>query len=156
MKASWTAPILLVISLLPASAEDLETTHLFGFTLGSDTNDFGEKEAESETTGRFGKRAGSYSALSQFVGLKLVPVENFTIEPGLSMSRYDVSSVPGLNDRRETEFEAMSFETRYRVLDRRKAPLGLTFGADPYWGRVDGITGEPVNPVARERAASLP
>jgi hypothetical protein len=41
MKASWTAPILLVISLLPASAEDLETTHLFGFTLGSDTNDFG-------------------------------------------------------------------------------------------------------------------
>jgi hypothetical protein len=34
-----------------ASAEELETTHLFGFTLGTDVNAVGEKEAELEATG---------------------------------------------------------------------------------------------------------
>jgi hypothetical protein len=39
------------MALIPvaALADKLETTHLFGFTLGSDVNDVGEKEAESET-----------------------------------------------------------------------------------------------------------
>jgi hypothetical protein len=46
-----------------AKAAELETTHLFGFTLGSDVNAVGEKEAESETFGRFGKSSGTYSAL---------------------------------------------------------------------------------------------
>ena len=50
------------LALLPATcfAENLETTHLFGFTLGSDVNDVGEKEAESESTGRFGKGAKAH------------------------------------------------------------------------------------------------
>jgi hypothetical protein len=145
MKRTCVAVTLLFLSLPAASAKDLETTHLFGFTLGSDTNDVGEKEAELETTGRFGKRAGSYAALSQSIALKFVPFENFTIEPGLSFSRHDISGVPGLDDRRQSAFEALSFETRYRVLDRSKAPFGLTFGVDPHWGRVDEISGQPVD-----------
>jgi hypothetical protein len=48
----------------PLAATDLETTHLFGFTRSADTNNVGEKEAESETTGRFGKSGGSYAAVS--------------------------------------------------------------------------------------------
>jgi hypothetical protein len=41
------------LAFLPAAgfAEELETTHLFGFTLGNDANNVGEKEAESESTG---------------------------------------------------------------------------------------------------------
>jgi hypothetical protein len=31
------------------------------------------------------------------------------------------------------------------VLDRTKASFGLTFGFDPLWGRVDDISGQPVN-----------
>ena len=31
-----------------AKAAELETTHLFGFTFGSDVNAVGEREAESE------------------------------------------------------------------------------------------------------------
>jgi hypothetical protein len=42
-------------------AAELETTHLFGFTFGSDVNAVGEREAESEAVGRFGKSAGTYS-----------------------------------------------------------------------------------------------
>jgi hypothetical protein len=34
---------------------------------------------------------------------------------------------------------------RYRVLNREHAPFGLTFGADPHWGRVDDISGDPVD-----------
>src|SRR5580698_481514 len=45
-------------------AAELETTHLFGFTLGSDVNAVGEKEAELETVGSFGKRFGDYAAAS--------------------------------------------------------------------------------------------
>ena len=34
-----------------AKAAELETTHIFGFTFGSDVNAVGEKEAESEAWG---------------------------------------------------------------------------------------------------------
>lgn len=129
----------------PLAATDLETTHLFGFTLGSDTNKVGEKEAESETTGRFGKSRGSYAAVSSSLGIKFVPLDNFTVEPGVSFSRHDFSGVPGLDDLHQTAFQSLSFETRYRLLDRTKAPFGLTLGFDPLWGRVDDISGQRVN-----------
>jgi hypothetical protein len=70
-----------VLVPVAAVADKLETTHVFGFTLGSDVNDVGEKEAESETAGRFGKRDGSYAVLSQGAGIKFVPFRDFSIEP---------------------------------------------------------------------------
>jgi hypothetical protein len=150
--ARWMLATLMpfLVSASPLDAKELETTHLFGFTLGSDTNDVGEREAESETTARFGKRMGSYSALSSSLGVKFVPFENFTVEPVVSMSRHDVSGLPGLDDRHQTAFEALSFEMRYRALDRTKAPFGLTFGLDPRWGRVDDLSGERVNSYAAD------
>src|ERR1700704_6570207 len=101
-----------------ARAAELETTHLFGFTLGSDVNAVGEKEAESEAFGRFGKSTGTYSALSQALGVKFIPVQNFSIEPVVSVTRFDISGVPGLDDRRQLTYEAASLEMRYRLLNR--------------------------------------
>jgi hypothetical protein len=135
----------IVVAPALAHAKDLETTHLFGFTLGSDVNDVGEREAESETTGRFGKDNGSYSALSQVFGVKFIPFRDFSIEPSVGVARHDISGVVGLDDRRQLEFDALSFEMRYRVLNRERAPFGLTLGADPHWGRVDDISGAPVD-----------
>ena len=45
--ASW---LLLAFSLVPgcARAEPIETEHLFGFTIGSDVGEVGEKEVEGE------------------------------------------------------------------------------------------------------------
>ena len=54
-----------------ARTAELETTHLFGFTLGTDVNDVGENEAELENTGHFGKQAGTYAAVSSEIGVKL-------------------------------------------------------------------------------------
>lgn len=128
-----------------AKAAELETTHLFGFTLGSDVNAVGEKEAESEAVGRFGKSAGTYSAISEALGVKFIPFQDFSVEPIVSLSRFDISNVPGLEDRRELAYEAASLELRYRLIDREKAQFGLTVGFDPHWTRVDDISGAPVD-----------
>lgn len=128
-----------------AKAAELETTHLFGFTLGSDVNAVGEKEAESEAIGRFGKSAGTYSAISEALGVKFVPFQNFSVEPIVSVSRFDISNVLGLDDRRQLAYEAASLELRYRLIDREKAQFGLTVGFDPHWARVDDISGAPVD-----------
>ena len=45
-KSVFAALTALGVSASALAAKELETTHLFGFTLGSDTNDVGEKEAE--------------------------------------------------------------------------------------------------------------
>jgi hypothetical protein len=126
-------------------ATDLETTHLFGFTLGSDVNAVGEKEAESEAVGRFGKTAGTYSAGSQALGVKFVPFKDFSVEPIVSVARFDISGIPGLDDRRQFAYEAASLEMRYRLLNRDSSPFGLTVGFDPHWARVDDISGAPVD-----------
>jgi hypothetical protein len=128
-----------------AKAAELETTHLFGFTLGSDVNAVGEKEAESEAVGRFGKSTGTYSALSQALGVKVIPFQDFSIEPVISVARFDISGVPGLDDRRQLAYEAASLEMRYRLLNREQALFGLTVGFDPHWARVDDTSGAPVD-----------
>jgi hypothetical protein len=135
------------LALLPATcfAEKLETTHLFGFTLGSDVNDVGEKEAESESTGRFAKGAGAYTVLSQELAVKFIPFQDFSIEPSVGAAYRDIFGVPGFDDRHQMAFDRLSLEMRYRVFNRQRAPFGLTLGADPHWGRVDDLTGEPVD-----------
>jgi hypothetical protein len=135
------------LAVLPAaaSAEKLETTHLFGFTLGSDVNDVGEKEAESESTGRFGKGAGAYTALSQELAVKFIPFQDFSVEPSVGAAHHDIYAIPGFDNRHQMDFDTLSLEMRYRVLNRERAPIGLTLGADPHWGRVDELTAEPVD-----------
>ena len=58
--------LLLVLALIPTGGhtEPIETEHLFGFTIGSDTGDVGEREIEGSVTGRFAKHAGTYDAAS--------------------------------------------------------------------------------------------
>jgi hypothetical protein len=128
-----------------AKAAELETTHLFGFTLGSDVNAVGEKEAESEGVGRFGKTGGTYSGLSQALGVKFIPFQDFSVEPIVSVARFDISGVAGLDDRRLFAYEAASLEMRYRLFNRQSAPFGLTVGLDPRWARVDDTSGAPVD-----------
>lgn len=147
-----TALALTGLLMLPigAGAEELETTHLFGFTLGTDVNDVGEKEAELENTGLFGKSDGTYTAVSSELGVKFIPFHNFSIEPEVSLAYYDISGVPGLGDRDEATFDALTFETRYRLLEREHAPFGLTLGFDPHFGTVDDVSGEPVDQYGAE------
>jgi hypothetical protein len=50
-----------LIALTPARASDVDSEHLFGFTEGADIGEAGEREAETETIGRFGRAEGTYA-----------------------------------------------------------------------------------------------
>src|SRR5712672_2256106 len=99
MKKVLAFAALFVAPVVAAAAEKLETTHLFGFTLGSDVNDVndvGETEGELETVGRLGIRAGSYAAIQTVAGMKAIPFKDFSIEPGVGVAYHNISGVPGL------------------------------------------------------------
>lgn len=137
---------MLALALLPSAAargEPIETEHLFGFTIGSDVGDVGEKELEGSATGRFGKRTGTYDAGSGTMSLEFVPLANLRTEFTGVVNAYDISGVTGFTDQRYAAFGGLSADIRYRLLDRATAPFGFAIGAEPHWGRSDDVTGEP-------------
>ena len=87
--SSIRAAVVCCAALLPAGAkaEEIDTEHLFGFMIGTDVGNVGEREFQSETTGRFGKSGGNYRAVSQEFELEFVPVQNFRIELGSTFAR---------------------------------------------------------------------
>ena len=60
---TFQAAVVSLAALLPACvhAEGIDTEHLFGFMIGTDVGNVGEREFQSETTGRFGKNGGTLS-----------------------------------------------------------------------------------------------
>ena len=128
-----------------ARAEPIETEHLFGFTIGSDIGEVGEKELEGSVTGRFSKRTGTYDAGSGTMSMEFVPLANLRTELTAAVNSYDITGVSGFADQRYTAFGGLSVDIRYRLLDRASAPFGFAIGAEPHWGRADDVTGEPVS-----------
>jgi hypothetical protein len=139
--------LLLAVAIFPIDArtETIETEHLFGFTIGSDVGEVGEREIEGTVTGRFAKQTGSYNAASSTLSAEFVPLPNLRTEFTGALVSYDIAGVSGLADQRYTAFGGLSADIRYRVLDRATAPFGFAIGAEPHWGRADDVTGEPVN-----------
>jgi hypothetical protein len=127
---------------LAGPALALDSEHLFGLTEGSDIGSKGERELELEAAARAGKRGGAYRVLSQATALKLTLNDSFRIAPIVAFDHHRVRGVPGLDDRNQLALSEFAFEMKYRALDRTNAPLGLTFGAMPSWGRVDEMSGE--------------
>jgi hypothetical protein len=102
---------MLALALLPSDAargEPIETEHLFGFTIGSDVGDVGEKELEGSATGRFGKRTGTYDAGSGTMSLEFVPLANLRTEFTGVVNAYDISGVTGFTDQRYAAFGGLS------------------------------------------------
>jgi len=125
--------------LLPACvhADDIDTEHIFGFMIGADVGNVGEREFQSQTTGRFGKNGGTYRSIGQELELELVPFRNFRIEVGADFAAHDISGVPGLEDRRQLTWQGASLDLRYKFLDRGSAPFGLTFAVETNLNRID-------------------
>ncbi len=126
-------------------ADQIDTEHLFGFTIGTDIGDVGEKEIEAGTTARLGKRSGSYTALAQTLSFEYTPARNLRLEVTAAGAYHGIVGVPGLDDRRQAAFDGLSFDARYRLLDRANAPFGLAINVEPHWGRVDETSGAPVD-----------
>src|ERR1700694_2329540 len=112
---TFRAAMVCFSGLLPGGvhAEGIDTEHLFGFMIGSDVGNVGEREFQSQTTGRFGKNAGTYRAAGQELELEFVPARNFRIEMGTSFAAHDINRVPGLEDRRQLAWQGVSVDFRY-------------------------------------------
>jgi hypothetical protein len=153
----WIAGLLPALALAPmaARAAEVDTQFIFGFTMGADVGELGEREIESQTVGRFSKSGGSYAAIETQLRAEITPTENIRIEMGFPVAYHGISGVTGLDDRQQGAFEGVSFEARYRLLDRDHAPFGLTIGAEPHWTRVDDISGESVANYGSELSISL-
>jgi hypothetical protein len=146
--AKWWLAIAFSCAQPPAcviAEERIDTEHIFGFMIGTDVGTHGEREFQSETTGRFGKGGGRYRAIGQELELELVPVPNFRIEVGSSFAGYDIDRVPGFEDRRQLDWQGASLDLRYRLLDRGRAPFGLTFAVEAHSDRVDDTTAARVH-----------
>ena len=139
--------LLLMLATVPTDARSatIETEHLFGFTIGSDVGEVGERELEGSVTGRFAKQTGSYNAASGTMSVEYVPLPNLRTELTGAVVGYDITGVSGLTDQRYAAFGGLSADIRYRLLDRATAPFGFAVGAEPHWGRADEVTGEPVS-----------
>jgi hypothetical protein len=139
----WTA-IACIVALAPACAsaeEGFDTEHIFGFMIGSDVGNPGEREFQSQTTGRFGKGAGTYRAIGQEAEIEIVPLPNFRIEVGGTTTLHDITGVPDIDDRRQLNFQGASLDLRYRLLDRETAPFGMTIATEVHGDRIDEISG---------------
>jgi hypothetical protein len=64
--------------------------HLFGFTIGTDVGELGEKELESNLAVAPGKRAGSYSALPQALSLEYTANQNLRLEVSAVGAYHDI------------------------------------------------------------------
>jgi hypothetical protein len=139
--------LMLALAIIPTDGrtEKIDTEHLFGFTLGSDVGEVGEREIEGTVTGRFAKRTGAYHAAYGTLSAEFVPMENLRTEFTGAVASYDIVGVSGFADQRYTSFGGLSADIRYRILNRATAPFGFAVGAEPHWGRADDITGEPVS-----------
>ena len=132
----------LLIASAPARASDIDSEHLFGFTEGADIGKAGEREAETETIGRFGKSGGSYVAVTLNDSVKSLPSDNLRLSANAALAYFGISGVPGLPDTQVATLQGVSFEARYLLMDRHRGPFGLTFIAEPRFGRVDATSGE--------------
>src|SRR5229473_1196758 len=129
---TFRAAIVCLCALLAGGvrAEGIDTEHLFGFMIGSDVGTVGEREFQSQTTGRFSRSGGSYRAINQELELEFVPVDNFRIEIGSVFAAHDINGIAGLEDRSQLAWQGVSLDLRYKFLDRGTAPFGLTFAVE--------------------------
>src|SRR5262249_58867785 len=103
----------------------VNTRYIFGFTEGADTERKGELEIESDNTGRFQKREGSYTALQNKLELEYGVTNDLMVAYSMFLQSHRIKGVPDLEDTRQTRFDGVAGEVKYRFLDRRTAPFGF-------------------------------
>jgi hypothetical protein len=138
-----------------AKHEAIDTEHIYGFMIGTDVGDPGEREFQSTLTGRFSKQGGIYSALDQQLEMEFVPFRNFRVEVGTTFAAFEVSSVPGLANLIQSGWQGAALDLRYKFLDRETAPLGLTVALENHGNRFDEISGLGVRSYGTELTLAL-
>ena len=154
-RAIWAAMLLVLLRPAYGLAEGIDTEHIYGFVIGSDVGDAGEREFQATTTGRFSKQAGIYDALGQQLELEYVPIKNFRIEIETTFAAYNIASVPGLVDRTQAGWQGAALDLRYRFLDRETAPFGATVALESHGNRIDETTASRAQDYGTELTLAL-
>jgi hypothetical protein len=149
------AMLCVLLSAARGHAEGIDTEHIYGFIIGTDVGERGEREFQTETTGRFSRIGGSYQALSQQLELEFVPVSNFRVEIGTTLAAHHIDSVPGFADRNQIAWQGATLDLRYRFLDRATAPFGLTLAVEGHGDRIDEVTASRAQSYGTELTLAL-
>jgi len=128
-----------------ANGSKVDTEHLFGFIEGSDIGDSGEKELEVDSTVRSGRRTGYFTDAASAFEFKDTAFRDFRISAAATFAYYDIAGVTGMENRREGAFQSLSFDARFRLLERDHSSFGLTLSIEPHWGFADETSGAPTS-----------
>jgi hypothetical protein len=120
---------------------EVDTEDLFGFVEGSDIGNARETELESDAIIRAGRSTGSFADTAAQFQYKYTLLQNFRITAAATFAYYDIAGVTDMDDRRAAAVQSLSFDARFRLLDRDHSPFGLTLSIDPHWGFADETTG---------------
>jgi hypothetical protein len=124
---------------------ELETKYIFGnFTIGSSTDKEGDKAFEPETEADFGKRGGHYAVAETELEFEYSPTRFLQIELGPTVSSYDISNVPGLDDRHMTGINGFEADLRSVILERGSLPFAVTASFEPEFHSLDETSGAKV------------
>lgn len=151
----WAAMLWVLLRPACGFAAGIDTEHIYGFMIGSDVGDPGEREFQTTSTGRFSKQAGAYQALGQQLELEFVPIKNLRIEIETTLAAYDIQSVPGLVDRTQAGWQGAALDLRYQFLDRETALFGLTLDFESHGNRIDETTASRVQNFGNELTVVL-
>jgi len=110
----------------------------------------GEKELETDSTGRFGKLGGSYNTVATALEAKYSFSDRFRLSAVATVAYYDITGVNAIDDRRQAALQSVSFDARFRLFDREHAPFGLTLSVEPHRGFADETGGEPADQYGAE------
>lgn len=139
-----------------AHAHGVETENLFGFTLGSDTEEAGARGLAVENVGRIGKRAGIYRALGQKLEFAFGASDDLSLSFALLGDYHRLRNVPGLeNVRGRYAFNGIGGEARWRFLDRKTSAFGLTLHLEPSLSRIDEVSGKAGRKIGSENKLVL-
>ncbi|MDI4665699.1 hypothetical protein K9U40_15415 [Xanthobacter autotrophicus] len=122
--------------------ESIETENIFGYTLGTDTGEKGEKEINFTLDGRLGKLGGDYKAYSGEVEVEYAITDNLKFSLGGAVAGFNIRNVYGFEDTSTGGLGGAFFELKYRFLDHRTSPIGLSLSIEPEWSRLDETSGE--------------
>lgn len=124
----------------------IETENLFGFTLGSDTEHAGAKGVAIENIMRFGKRETHYTALGQKLEFAYGITDNFSASLSLLGDYHRIKEKSAFlgtvgDVKGRYLFNGFGGEIRYRFLDRKTSPFGLTLHLEPSLAFSDEASG---------------
>ena len=139
----------------PSEKVEYDTQNMFGQTDGSDVNAEREREVYLEWTGRLVRRGfdgsdpdnplygkGRYSVLTPKLTLQYGVTSDFEVEASAYGDLRKIRNTPGLDDKSAPNFNGLSAQFTYRLLERTRANrFGLAVSIEPKWGRVADVEG---------------